>query len=104
VRRKNSHYTDSDIENLLGKIQAGAIKLTDLPCHFSYKRDPKDEHILSLVVESGVDYLVTRDNDLLELMNEYDDEGRRFRSQFPNVNILGPVEFLGVLLPIASEE
>jgi hypothetical protein len=41
-----------------------------------------------------VSYLVSRDNDLLDLMREDLAVGKDFRQQFPTLMILNPVAFL----------
>ena len=56
---------------------------------FTLDRDPKDEIYVNLAIEAGASYLVSRDKDLLDLMNDPD-----FRSRFPGLTILDPVAFL----------
>ena len=69
-------------------IPRGRSTVPDFP------RDPKDEPYINLALAANADYLVTRDNDLLDLMNDSD-----FRQQFPGLTILDPVAFLRVLSP-----
>lgn len=45
--------------------------------------------ILNLALEAGVEYLISRDKDLLNLMNDAE-----FRLRYPHLNILDPVAFL----------
>lgn len=70
-----------------------AIFLESVPTEFSYDRDPKDEMYVNLALAAGAAYLVSRDNDLLDLMKETD-IGRAFRERFPSLTILDPVAFL----------
>ena len=44
--------------------QAEIAILTELP---AFDRDPNDAHVLATAVQGGVDYLVSADNDLLDL-------------------------------------
>jgi hypothetical protein len=44
-------------------------------------------------------YLVSRDNDLLDLMDQTKPEGKGFAERFPGLQILDPVAFLRALSP-----
>lgn len=103
VRRKNPHYTDADIESLLRTLDEKAMRVSALASHFAYERDPKDEHILNLAIEVGARYLVTRDKDLLDLMDESKVEGRDFQARFPALTILDPVAFLHQMRSSSSD-
>ena len=49
---------------------------------------------MNLAIEAGANFLVTRDNDLLDLMKWETEEGREFRKRFPQIKILNPAAFL----------
>jgi putative PIN family toxin of toxin-antitoxin system len=85
--------TQERYEILLGRLNEKATFLDSVPATFSYDRDPKDERYINLALAAGAAYLVTRDNDLLDLMKE-NDAGRDFRQSFPSLTILDPVAFL----------
>jgi hypothetical protein len=53
--------------------------------HLNLVRDKKDNRILECAMESGSDYLVTGDRDLLAL------------KEYKNVKIVTPREFLNIL-------
>lgn len=89
IRAKNPHYTDTDIENLLAFLRERSILIPSVPRHFRYDRDPDDEHIINLAIESKASYLVARDKDLLDLAAD-----SNFRTQYANLTILDPVSFL----------
>ena len=61
---------------------------------FVLSRDPKDEPYLNLAIATDASYLVSRDNDLLDLMTDSE-----FRTQHPDLKILDPVAFLRELQP-----
>lgn len=65
-----------------------------VPRRFEYHRDPDDEPYINLAIEAGADFLVTRDADLLDLMDWSKEEGRNFQKRFRNLRILDPVTFL----------
>lgn len=99
VRAKNPLLTDARVEALLQGLERRATLLTEVPPHFTYPRDPKDEKYVNLAVAAGANYLVSRDKDLLDLMEEGRPEGLEFRARFPSLTILDPVSFLRVLSP-----
>ncbi|MFN3651424.1 MAG: putative toxin-antitoxin system toxin component, PIN family [Armatimonadota bacterium] len=96
LRRKFQQLTPERVEALLELIAENAILITDVPHQVALPRDPKDEAYLDLALAAKADYLVTRDNDLLHLMDAERDEGREFRARFPTLTILDPVAFLQV--------
>ena len=66
--------------------------LTDVPQAFRLERDPKDEPYLDLAVAARARYLVSRDRDLLDLMND-----AQFRERFPDLIVVDPPAFLQAL-------
>ncbi len=70
--------------------------LNKIPKHFTLSRDPKDEKYINLVVEARAHYIVSRDNDLLDLMTNFDAESKAFRQKFRRLKIVEPVEFLRI--------
>jgi putative PIN family toxin of toxin-antitoxin system len=86
--------TPERVERFLREVQAKANAFASVPAVFSYPRDPDDEPYLNLALAAGARYLVTWDNDLLDLMDEQTPEGKEFRRCFPDLIILDPVAFL----------
>jgi putative PIN family toxin of toxin-antitoxin system len=78
------------LENVKGK----AIAFPEVPRAVPLPRDPKDEPYLNLAVAAGAQYLVTRDRDLLDLMQD-----SSFRATHPGLSIVDPVAFLQRLEP-----
>lgn len=89
LQHKFPILTQEYVDNLLQALVRKATIVSDVPHYFRFDRDPKDEPYLNLAMASGASHLVSRDNDLLDLMK---DSG--FRGQFPNLIILDPVAFL----------
>jgi len=69
----------------------------NVPNVFDYPRDPKDERYVDLAAEIEADFLLTRDNDLLDLMSLSSELAKQFRQRFPRLLILNPVHFLDEL-------
>lgn len=97
IRVKNPSLTDEAIEEFFDRIGQVAQKIENVPASFTLARDPDDEPYLNLALAAATDYLVTRDQDLLDLMQ---DAG--FRSRYPALIILTPVALLQVLAPPAQ--
>ena len=97
LRQKNPNLTDAKVENLIEMLLSKAEFVEKVPEHFIYSRDPNDEPYLNLAVETNAVFLVSRDNDLLDLMTDYSDEAKDFRRRFRKIKIVEPVEFLQIM-------
>lgn len=93
LQHKFPLLTQERAEQLLVSLKERATFLEFVPAEFRYDRDPKDEMYVNLALAAEAAYLVSRDNDLLDLMKETD-TGRDFRERFPSLTILDPVAFL----------
>jgi len=81
------------VDEFLRRVLKNADVVKEVGRHFNYERDPKDEKYINLALDGAANYLISRDNDLLDLMKETDD-GKEFRQRFPSLTILNPVAFL----------
>jgi putative PIN family toxin of toxin-antitoxin system len=105
LQRKFPSLTAEHVEAFLGRIGRSSTLVGRVPPVLTLLRDPKDDKYLNLVVASGASYLVSRDNDLLDLMDDKRPDGKTFRATYPDVTILDPVEFLrGLERPASMEE
>jgi putative PIN family toxin of toxin-antitoxin system len=89
--------TESFVDEFLTALLRDAIMIYNVPVEFQYARDPKDEPYINLAIVTNAQYLVSRDNDLLALMDSKDEESESFRRRFPLVTILEPTTFLQML-------
>jgi putative PIN family toxin of toxin-antitoxin system len=64
-------------------ILSFAILIPEVPSSFAYPRDPKDEKYLNLAIAVAARYLVSADNDLLDLINPSLPDGGKFRTEHP---------------------
>lgn len=94
IRRLTLALTLSGIEAFLEDIRAKAITLVNVPEEFRLERDPKDQAYVNLAIVAGAKYLVTRDNDLLDLMVTETKQAQSFGRAYPMLTILDPVAFL----------
>jgi len=97
LRRGFPLLTDEKVEKLIELLLLKGKLLRNVPKRVELLRDPDDEPYLNAAIEAGAEFLVTRDRDLLDLMDGNTREGRDFRTRFPRLTILNPVEFLKAL-------
>ena len=83
---------------LLGVLDAKTCPVTVIRPYLQYPRDPNDELILNLAIQEQVDYLVTRDKDLLDLRTSSD-----FRLLYPYMNIVDPLTFVQTIEKLSRE-
>lgn len=97
LRDRYPQITDEIVLSLLAFLRYRGIYLREVKKQFAYPRDPDDEPYLNLAIEVEADYLISRDADLLDLMNWDQEEGRRFQQRFRFLKIVSPVEFLQLI-------
>jgi putative PIN family toxin of toxin-antitoxin system len=94
LRKKLPSLTPEVVDAFLRDVESHAVLLSEVSDVFKFPRDPKDEPYLNLAIAAQARYLVSRDNDLLDLM---EDEG--FRRQYPGLTIIDPGALLRELTP-----
>jgi len=89
----------SRIDRFIANIESVARVIEFFAEIFTYQRDPADAHYINLAIAAGANHVVTRDKDLLELMDRSKRDGQKFHRQFPALRIVDPVSFLKELAP-----
>ena len=79
------------------KVESKGVVFGDVPRIYKLECDPKDEPYLNLAIEANADYLISRDRDLLDLMDWQQEVGREFQKCFRGLRIVTPEEFLRVM-------
>ncbi len=92
IRSKFSVLTPQYIEAFLLKIQYAAKFIDEVPHLYSHRRDPNNEPYINLAIVTQANYLVSRDNDLLDLMRD-----SSFGAAYPDMTICTPEQFLTIL-------
>jgi putative PIN family toxin of toxin-antitoxin system len=100
--RKYPQLSSPRVAAFLAAVIEKAVLIDPVPHTFPYSRDPKDEPYLDLAIASGADYLVSRDQDLLDLRAPSSAPGQILRQWAPKLTILDPVELLR-LFPALSQ-
>jgi putative PIN family toxin of toxin-antitoxin system len=81
--------TDESVLDFLDHLVDKGHMVEDVPHVYQYKRDPDDEPFLDLAIATQSPFIVSRDNDLLDLMKDDD-----FRKAYPALSIVDPPSFL----------
>jgi putative PIN family toxin of toxin-antitoxin system len=89
TRRQFPDLTPAAVDAYVSELDSHSTQLVDVPLVFTVERDPKDSLYVNLAVAANANYLISRDKDLLDLMQD-----ESFRRRFPNLTILDPVAFL----------
>ncbi len=97
IRDRYEHITDDIVVGLVQLLTYKGRFVRNVRERFTYPRDPKDEPYLNLAIEVQADYLVSWDNDLLDLMRWDKAEGRDSQKRFRFLKIVNPKEFLQVV-------
>lgn len=86
---KYRHLTEALVNEFMQEIVGWAMQIDDAPSAYSLPRDPKDEPYLNLAIATKASFLVSRDRDLLSLM-----EDKSFTASYPFLRIIEPAAFL----------
>jgi uncharacterized protein len=91
LQRKFKTLTPEVVDAFLRDLAEKADLLPDVPKVYAYPRDPDDEPYINLGVAADARYLVTWDNDLLDLVDETTAIGSDFQQRFPHLRVITPV-------------
>lgn len=95
IRARFKTLTDASVKAFIERLREAADLIRTVPRHFNYeRRDVKDEPYINLAIEMKADYLVSHDNDLLDLMKWEKEEAREFQKRFRFLKIVTPENFL----------
>lgn len=95
-----SRFPNTSLEQIdafLDEILSFSIEIKNVPLKFQYLRDIDDVPYINLAIEAEADYIVSRDNDLLDLMSDFTDEAKEFRQRFRPLKVVEPIEFLQII-------
>lgn len=95
IRARFRTLTDASVKAFIDRLREASDLIRTIPRRFNYeRRDVKDEPYINLAIETQSHYLVSRDNDLLDLMKWEKEEGREFQKRFRFLKIVTPENFL----------
>jgi putative PIN family toxin of toxin-antitoxin system len=82
---------------LLKSLPESATLVIDIPDIWKYDRDPDDGHYVNLALMAGAQLIVSRDKDLLDLMNDSNEAGKLLLAEYPFFRVLTPPQFIQVV-------
>ena len=94
LRRQLPGINDRIVSAFLTKLEARAILIMNVPEEYRYERDPHDEMYINLAIIANASYLVSRDQDFLDLMTTSTDVARQFRSRYPFLRMMKAADFI----------
>jgi uncharacterized protein len=94
LRRQLPGINDRIVSAFLTKLEARAILIMNVPEEYRYERDPYDEMYINLAIIANASYLVSRDQDFLDLMTTSTDVARQFRSRYPFLRMMKAADFI----------
>lgn len=103
IRNHFQTLTDEIVEAFLLRLQNNSEIIRSVPNRFKYARDPDDEIYINLAIEPNTAFIVSRDKDLLDLMNAYTLEAKEFRQRFRPLKVIEPLAFLLEIQNLESE-
>ena len=86
--------TGEQTDELARAVTLVSTIVTDVPEVYLHPYDPDDSAYVNLALKADAKLIVSRDRHLLMLSDAARKEGQEFRSRFPNLRILDPVELL----------
>jgi uncharacterized protein len=107
-----SEYVLAEVRELPGKlppklrVDAGRVEafifdlakyselIEAVPELFVYPRDPDDAHYVNLAMAAQARLIVSRDRDLLDLMDPATADARDFQARFPTLRVTDPLTLL----------
>jgi putative PIN family toxin of toxin-antitoxin system len=95
--KEEFRYTDELIQEFLTKLRISATVVDEVPQVFFLPRDVDDEQYINLGVCVKAAFIVTSDNDLLDLMTNFDVKSKEFRQKTRPLKIVKPMEFLRIV-------
>ncbi len=97
TQKKYRTLTAELVRKFFRRLAGCSTLVITVPSVVTLTRDPDDEKYLNLAVAANASVIVSRDNDLLDLMNLNNPDGTAFRAAHPTIAILDPVAFLATL-------
>ncbi len=83
--RNRYHYSSEQVEVFINHLRNISTVVVELPEIRVMERDPKDDMIIACAVAASVDYIISRDRDLLDL------------GSYQQIQIIAPKELMQIL-------
>ncbi len=94
IQKHFPELTDETVAKFLKWVKSFAKPVKKVPAKFNNPRDVDDEIYINLAIETDAAFIVSRDKDVLDLMNAYTSEAKEFRQRFRPLKVVEPLAFL----------
>ncbi len=91
LRRKYPILTDEKVNEAVKAICSLAVIVEKIEDIYKFERDENDEVFINLALTVDAEFLVSRDNDLLDLAKD-----ESFKMTYPKLKVVNPAEFLQI--------
>lgn len=91
------------VDVLLRNLPSVAVVLAKVPEIWVYERDPDDAHYVNLALAAEARLIVSRDNDLPDLVKGSDPASRRLLAIQPDFRVLTPPSFLSAFQAVIDD-
>ncbi len=92
--RATFFITDAKVAGLIALIRRAAEFASDIPDRYHHPIDADDSHYVNLALATHSQLIVSRDRDMLRLMNASTREGAEFQRLYPELRVLQPDDLL----------
>ena len=89
--------TFEQAERLVNELKSFAVLVNDFPVVYTHPIDPDDSAYINLALATASNLIVSRDRHLLRMMDDPSQWAVDFRRRFPQMMILPPDTFVGLL-------
>ena len=96
--------TERRVRALFQRLERHAVYIHNVPKEFRYERDPKDERYVNLALVANARYLVSHDQDLLDLVNPSLPTSASFRNRYPMLKIMTVTNFVKEMDALTTPE
>ncbi len=94
TRKLAPALTIEAVEAFITDVRLKSICLHNVPEEYRFERDPKDACYLNLAIVARASFIVSRDRDLLDLMNPNSKTAGDFLRRYPLLKIINPTDLL----------
>ena len=94
IQKHFPELNDETVAKFLEWVKSFAKIIKKIPAKFNNPRDVDDEIYINLAIEAEAAFIISRDKDLLDLMNAYTLEAKEFRQRFRPLRVIEPLAFL----------
>ena len=95
--QKHRHLTADRVNRFISRVRELVTLIPEVPRVIELPRDPDDAKYLDIAIATNAMLVVTRDRDLLDLMEPNDPDGEKLKSMHPGLRLVVPEVFLDLI-------